>query len=297
MEKKEADELIIDRLFKEVADKKMVCLGLDTHLDYIPNWLKEKHGDVDKIIFQFNKMIIDSTLDIVPVYKLQIAYYEAYGIKGLEAYKKTLEYIKEQGSLSIGDIKRGDISSTAKMYAMAHFEGDFQADFITLNPYMGFDSITPYLDYLKSGDKGIFVLLRTSNPGSKDIQYLKVHGGDESYLYYTIGDKLNQMAGEFIGNCGYSPLGIVTGGTHSEEAIEIRNRYKDQFFLIPGYGHQGGKAEAADLYLRDKNGGLVNSSRGIILAYKNQVDGEENFHKYAREAVLDMRKDIMGVKR
>ena len=287
--------MIIDRLYKEVADKKMVCLGLDTDLDYIPNWLKEKYGDVDKIIFQFNKMIIDSTLDIVPIYKLQIAFYEACGIKGLEAYKKTLEYIKDQGSLSIGDIKRGDISSTANMYAKAHFEGDFEADFITLNPYMGFDSITPYLNYLKSGDKGIFVLLRTSNPGSKDIQYLKVDGDEEAYLYYSIGDRLNQMAGEFTGTSGYSSLGIVTGGTHSEEAIEIRDRYKDQFFLIPGYGHQGGKAQAADLYLRDKNGGVVNSSRGIILAYKNQVDGERNFHKYSREAVLDMRKDIMGV--
>lgn len=285
--------MIIDRLFKEVEDKNMVCLGLDTHLDYIPTWLKEKYGDVDEVIFQFNKIIIDSSLDIVPIYKLQIAYYEAYGIKGLMAYKKTLEYIKNQGSLSIGDIKRGDISATAKMYALAHFEGDFEADFITLNPYMGFDSITPYLDYLKRGDKGIFVLLRTSNPGSKDIQYLNVEG--KSHLYYSIGDKLNDMAKEFIGSSGYSSLGIVTGGTHKEEAIEIRNRYKDQFFLIPGYGHQGGRAEEADLYLRNKNGGVVNSSRGIILAYKNHEDGPENFGKYAREAVMDMRKDIMGV--
>ena len=287
--------MIIDRLFKEVEDKKMVCLGLDTHMDYIPNWVKEKYGDLDEVIFQFNKMIIDTTLDVVPVYKLQIAYYEAYGIKGLLAYKRTLDYIKQQGSLSIGDIKRGDISATAKMYAAAHFEGDFEADFITLSPYMGFDSITPYLDYIKNGDKGIFVLLRTSNPGSKDIQYLKVEGQEKSYLYYSIGDKLNEMGKEFIGSSGYSPLGIVTGGTHKEEAIEIRNRYKDQFFLIPGYGHQGGKAEEADLYLNNKNGGVVNSSRGIILAYKNHEDGEENFHKYARQAVLDMRKDIMEV--
>lgn len=288
--------MIIDKLHKEVEDKSMVCLGLDTHMDYIPNWVKEEFKDVEEIIFQFNKMIIDNTLDIVPIYKLQIAYYEAYGIKGLSAYKRTLEYIKEKGSLSIGDIKRGDISATAKMYAMAHFKGDFEADFITLNPYMGFDSITPYLDYIKNGDKGIFVLLRTSNPGAKDIQYLNVDGKENSPLYYNVGDKLNQMAKEYIGESGYSPIGVVVGGTHREEASEIRNRYKDQFFLIPGYGHQGGKAEDINLYLNDKNGGIVNSSRGIILAYKNYKDGEENFYKYAREAVLKMRDDIWEAK-
>ena len=123
--------LIIDRLYDEVQKKGNVCVGLDTHLDYIPEGIKEKYQDIDEILFQFNKRIIDKTLDIVPVYKLQIAYYEAYGIKGLIGYKKTLEYIKNKGSLSIGDIKRGDISSTAEMYAKAHFEGEFEADFIS----------------------------------------------------------------------------------------------------------------------------------------------------------------------
>jgi orotidine-5'-phosphate decarboxylase len=288
--------LIIDKLYEEVEKKGIVCLGLDTHMDYIPNWVKEKYKDTDEIIFQFNRMIIDNTLDIVPIYKLQIAYYEAYGIKGLLAYKRTLEYIKEKGSLSIGDIKRGDISATAKMYARAHFKGDFETDFITLNPYMGFDSITPYLDYIKDGEKGIFVLLRTSNPGAKDIQYLNIDGKEGSHLYYSIGDRLNEMAKDYLGTSGYSHLGIVTGGTHREEAMEIRDRYKNQFFLIPGYGHQGGKAEDVDLYLNNKNGGIVNSSRGIILAYKNYEDGEENFYKYAREAAIKMRDDILGVK-
>lgn len=288
--------MIIDRLYREVEEKGMVCLGLDTSMDYIPNWLKEKYGDTEEIIFQFNKRIIDDSLDIVPIYKLQIAYYEAWGIRGLLAYKKTLDYLESKGSLAIGDIKRGDISATAKMYAKAHFEGDFETDFITLNPYMGFDSITPYLDYIKAGEKGIFVLLRTSNPGAKDIQYLNVDGEKNSPLYYRVGDGLNKMAKEYLGESGYSPIGVVVGGTSGEEASEIRNRYKDQFFLIPGYGHQGGKAEDIDLYLKDKNGGIVNSSRGIILAYKDYEDGEQNFSKYARKAVIEMKKDIMEVK-
>ena len=146
--------MIIDKLYNEVEKKGNVCVGLDTKLDYVPQWLKEKYQDIDEIIFQFNKRIIDSTLDIVPIYKPQIAFYEAYGLKGLMAYKRTLEYIKENDSISLGDIKRGDISSTAEMYGKAHFEGDFEADFITINPYMGRDSITPYLKYIEEKDKG-----------------------------------------------------------------------------------------------------------------------------------------------
>ncbi len=155
---------------------------MDSHLDYIPDYIKAKYQDVDEILFQFNKGIIDKTMDIVPVYKLQIAFYEAYGIKGLVAYKRTIEYIRNNGIITIGgDIKRGDIASTAEMYAKAHFEGgDFQVDFITLNPYMGFDSITPYLKYIEEKDKGIFILLRTSNPGAKDIQYLQVNPSEDT---------------------------------------------------------------------------------------------------------------------
>jgi orotidine-5'-phosphate decarboxylase len=293
--------LIIDRLYDEVQKKGNVCVGLDTHLDYIPERIKEKYQDIDEILFQFNKRIIDETLDIVPVYKLQIAYYEAYGIKGLIGYKKTLEYIKNKGSLSIGDIKRGDISSTAEMYAKAHFEGEFEADFITLNPYMGFDSITPYLKYIEKGNKGIFVLLRTSNEGAKDIQYLKINAQctmhnaqlkTETLLYYYVGDRLNEIGAKYLGSCGYSSIGAVVGGTHVDEAKEIRDRYKNMFFLIPGYGHQGGKGKDVALYLNKGNGGIVNSSRGIITFYKNYPDGEERFDNYARQAVLAMKEDI-----
>jgi len=292
--------LIIDRLYDEVKKKGNVCLGLDTHLDYVPEKIREKYQDIDDILFEFNKGIIDRTIDLVPIYKLQIAFYEAYGIKGLVAYKRTLEYIRSLGSLSIGDIKRGDISSTAQMYGKAHFEGDFQADFITLSPYMGFDSITPYLKYIESGKKGIFVLLRTSNPGAKDIQYLKVHGPFESEtdnkqvspLYYYIGDRLHELASKYLGSSGYSPIGAVVGGTYVDEAVEIRNRYENMFFLIPGYGQQGARGKDVALYLKDGNGGVVNSSRGIIRAYKEYPDGAEKFDEYARKAVLAMKEDI-----
>lgn len=283
--------MIIDKLYKEVNQKGNVCVGLDTHLDYIHEEMKDKYQEIDKILFHFNKRIIDNTLDIVPIFKLQIAFYEAYGLKGLEAYKRTLEYIKSKGSLSIGDIKRGDISSTAEMYAKAHFHGDFETDFITLNPYMGFDSITPYLKDIERGDKGIFVLLRTSNPGAKDIQYLNVEG---EKLYYNVGDKLNELASKHIGKSGYSPIGAVVGGTHIDEAKEIRDRYNNMFFLIPGYGHQGGKGKDVAMYLKDGNGGIVNSSRGIITAYKKYEDGAENLDRYTREAVLTMKEDIQN---
>lgn len=288
--------MIIDRLYEEVEKKGIVCVGLDTHLDYIPKKLKDEYQDVDRIMFEFNKRIIDNTLDIVPIYKLQIAYYEAYGIKGLMAYKRTLEYIKSAGSLSIGDIKRGDISSTAEMYGKAHFEGDFEADFITLNPYMGFDTITPYLKYLERRDKGIFVLLRTSNPGAKDIQYLKA-GPQSNYIYYHIGDRLKELGQNYIGSCGYSLIGAVVGGTHIDEGEEIRNKYKNMFFLIPGYGRQGGKGKDVVIYLNKRNGGIVNSSRGIITSYKKYEDGDKNFEKYARLTVLDMREDILNGER
>ena len=292
--------MIIDRLYDEVNKKGNVCVGLDTHLDYVPEEIKLKYQNIDDILFQFNKKIIDATIDIVPIYKLQIAFYEAYGIKGLTSYKKTLEYIKSEGSLSIGDIKRGDISSTADMYAKAHFEGDFEADFITLNPYMGFDSITPYLKYIESGNKGIFVLLRTSNPGAKDIQYLKVQEAKgtvpNASLYYHVGDRLNEIGSKYLASCGYSSIGAVVGGTHVDEAKEIRDRYKNMFFLIPGYGHQGGKGKDVALYLNNGNGGIVNSSRGIITAYKKYEDSPENFDNCARKAVLTMKGDIEGEK-
>ncbi len=281
--------MIIDRLYDEVKNKGNVCVGLDTHMDYIPESMKEKYQDIEEIIFQFNKRIIDCTNDIVAIYKLQIAYYESYGISGLVAYIRTLKYLKSINALSIGDVKRGDIASTADMYAKAHFEGDFETDFITLNPYMGFDSITPYFRYLDKGNKGIFVLLRTSNPGAKDIEYLDVNGKS---LYYHVGDKLQELGLKYLGNSGYSLIGAVVGGTHTDEAIEIREKYKNMYFLIPGYGAQGARGKDVNLYLNNGNGGIVNSSRGIITAYKKHENGTDEFDKYTRDAVLNMREDI-----
>lgn len=283
--------MIVDRLYEAVKEKGFVCVGLDSHLDYIPNYIKEKHEKLSDIIFEYNKTIIDATSDIVAIYKPQIAYYESNGLEGLIAYQRTLRYLKEKGLLSIGDVKRGDIASTAKEYAKAHFKGEFEADFITLNPYMGMDSITPYLDYLKTGEKGVFVLLRTSNEGAKDIECLDYNG---EALYFKVGDELKKFADELTSECGYSPLGFVVGATHSEEAKKIRERYKNIFFLLPGYGAQGAKAEDIRTYLNDFNGGVVNSSRGIIKYYQKFEDGEEKFAHYTREAVLNMRKDIYG---
>lgn len=283
--------MIIDKLYEAVKEKGFVCVGLDSHLDYIPNYIKQKHEKISDVIFEYNKTIIDATSDIVAIYKPQIAYYEANGLEGLIAYQRTLRYLKEKGLLSIGDVKRSDIASTAKEYAKAHFKGEFEADFITLNPYMGMDSITPYLDYLKTGEKGVFVLLRTSNEGAKDIECLEYQ--DEP-LYFKVGDELKKFADSLTSECGYSPLGYVVGATHSEEAKKIRERYKNIFFLLPGYGAQGAKAEDIRTYLNDFNGGVVNSSRGIIKYYQKFEDGEERFAHYTREAVLNMRKDIYG---
>lgn len=283
--------MIVDRLYEAVKEKGFVCVGLDSHLDYIPNYIKQKHEKISDVIFEYNKTIIDATSDIVAIYKPQIAYYEANELEGLIAYQRTLRYLKEKGLLSIGDVKRGDIASTAKEYAKAHFKGEFEADFITLNPYMGMDSITPYLDYLKTGEKGVFVLLRTSNEGAKDIECLDYNG---EALYFKVGDELKKFADELTSECGYSPLGFVVGATHSEEAKKIRERYKNIFFLLPGYGAQGAKAEDIRTYLNDFNGGVVNSSRGIIKYYQKFEDGEERFAHYTREAVLNMRKDIYG---
>lgn len=280
--------MIIDKLSKRINERSIVCVGLDTSTDYVPEKIK-KGKKVSEYLFEFNKEIIDNTKDLVACFKVQIAYYEAHGIEGLIAYKNTLKYLKDNDLISIADVKRGDIANTAKEYAKAHFEGDFEADFITVNPFMGYDTLEHYLPYLESKEKGIFVLMRTSNPGSKDIQYKDYKGQP---LYYEIGDNLNKIAKDYLGECNLSSLGFVVGGTQSENANKIRERYPNIMFLIPGYGAQGAKPEDIRVYLDNFKKGIVNSSRGIILNYRKFDDGEENIGKYARQAVEDMRKDI-----
>ncbi|GAA0748465.1 orotidine-5'-phosphate decarboxylase [Clostridium oceanicum] len=282
--------MIIDKLYEDVKSKGNVCVGLDTDISYIPKKFLQKFNYVEDAIFRFNQRIIDATSDIASCYKVQIAYYEALGINGLLVYKKTLDYIKEKGIVSIADIKRGDIANTAKMYAKAHFEGDFESDIITLNPYMGMDSLEPYMPYIEKKNKGVFLLLRTSNKGSKDIQHLILE--DKKKVYDSVGEKIKATGDKILGKSGYSSIGAVVGCTSNEEAKMLREKYDKTFFLIPGYGAQGGKAETARAYLNKGNGGVVNSSRGILLAYKNHDEEGKNFEEYARLEAINMRNNL-----
>ena len=268
---------MVSKLIEKIQKTKApICVGLDPMLGYIPEHVKEKafaeFGETlegaAEAIWQFNCAIVDATADLIPAVKPQIAMYEQFGIEGLKAYDRTVKYCQQKGLIVIGDIKRGDIAKTAEMYAMGHFTGDFEADFVTLAPYMGLDSISPYLPYAEKQGKGMFVLCRTSNGGAKDFEYEKL--ADGRHVYDLVGDKLNALGKDYMGEHGYSSIGLVIGGTHIEEATEIRAKYQDSFFLIPGYGAQGGKAEDIAQYLTKGNGGVVNSSRGILLAYKKQ---------------------------
>ncbi len=279
---------IIDKLYDRVGKRGVVCIGLDTALSYVPDYIKNVRSSGDAI-FEFNKQIIDATSDVASCFKVQIAYYEALGLEGLAAYKKTLDYLREKDQIIIADIKRGDIAATATMYAKAHFEGDFEADFVTLSPYMGMDSIEPYLPYLEKGNKGVFSLVRTSNPGAEDIEYLDTSNGKK--VYEIVADKIAEMSKNYVGRCGYTAIGGVIGCTHVEEGKKIRANYSNMFFLIPGYGAQGGKAEDVALYLNNGNGGVVNSSRGILLAYKKE-NREKEFDLCAREEAIKMRDAI-----
>jgi len=286
----------VDRLFEAVANNGHVCVGLDTCADYVPPSERRKAGNDADAVLAFNKALIDATLDAAACYKVQIAYYEEMGKAGLCAYSETLKYIRAKGGLVIADIKRGDIADTAVRYAKAHFAGDFEADFVTLSPYMGMDSIQPWLSEAQERGKGAFVLMRTSNPGMKDFEYLELTSGKR--LYHAVGDKLSSLAQECAGKNGYGLFGAVVGCTEKDEAAEIRKNYPSLFFLIPGYGAQGGGAQDAVLLLRNGNGGVVNASRSIITAWK-QTSGElekaDNAlaAQAAREATVKMRDEIL----
>jgi orotidine-5'-phosphate decarboxylase len=284
----------VDLLFESVAVKGHVCIGLDTSAEYVPPVETRKTG-VDAVL-EFNKALVDATIDIAACYKVQIAYYEEMGIAGLCAYRDTLKYIRSKGCLVIADIKRSDIADTAKRYAKAHFSGDFQADFVTLSPYMGTDSLAPWLNEAETRGKGAFVLMRTSNPGMRDFEYQSLANGKR--LYHEVGDKVAELASNNMGKNGYGLFGAVVGCTEKEEAAEIRKRYANLFFLIPGYGAQGGAAENAVLLLRGGNGGVVNASRSVITAW-HQEDGAENADNSfaalaARRAAMKMRDEILN---
>ena len=279
----------MDKLYEAVAARGPVCVGLDTDFSYLPEGFAKAELTAGENIVRFNKAVVDATKDVAGCFKVQIAYYESLGLDGIRAYKETLDYVKAAGMPVIADIKRGDIAKTAEMYAKAHFEGDFEADFITLAPYMGLDSIRPYLPYVTGAGKGLFVLVCTSNPGAKDFEYEKL--ADGRHVYDMVGDKLHELGGECMGEKGYSSLGLVIGGTHIEEAAEIRARYEDSFFLIPGYGAQGGTADDIARYLdKHSNGGVVNSSRAVLLAYKKQPGVA--FDEAARNECIKMKEAI-----
>lgn len=275
----------MDRLYEAVAAKGPVCVGLDTDFSYLPEGYPDSTKTAGENLVRFNREIINATREVAGCYKVQIAYYEALGMDGMMAYRDTLAYLRENKLLTIADIKRGDIAKTAEMYAKAHFEGDFEADFITLAPYMGLDSLSPYLPYMEKSGKGAFVLCRTSNGGAKDFEYEKLSDG--RHVYDLVGDKVAELGKGYMGEHGYSSIGLVIGGTHIEEAKEIRAKYQNSFFLIPGYGAQGGKAEDIAQYLQKGNGGAVNSSRGILLAYKKQEG--VRFDEAAYRECVDMK--------
>lgn len=305
--------MVIDKLIDKIKQTgNPTVVGLDPRLDYIPDFILKKcyskKGNTlkaaAKAMYIFNKKIINEIYDLVPAVKPQIAMYERYGIEGLKAYVKTVKYAKKKGLIVIGDIKRSDIASTAEAYSDGHIgEAEvgvnkfksFNQDFITLNPYLGSDSITPFLKDCRQYEKGLFVLAKTSNPNSGEIQDLLVDGIP---LYEIVGQLISKWGEELIGENGFSSVGAVVGATHPEQAKRLREIMPHTFFLVPGYGAQGGKAEDLSVcFNSDGIGAIVNSSRGIIAAhlkdeYKDSFNGEENFAKAARQAVINMKNDL-----
>ena len=273
----------IDKLFENVESRGHVCVGLDTAPDYVPPLERKAAQNSAEAVLAYNKSLIDSTFDVCACYKVQIAYYEEMGLEGLRAYSQTLKYIRSKGCLAIADIKRGDIADTAVRYAKAHFCGDFEADFVTLSPYLGMDSVDPWLKEAQASGKGAFVLMRTSNKGMKDFQYPDT--------YHKVGEKMSALMQQHKGRYGYGMFGVVVGCTERDEAAEIRRNHSGLFFLIPGYGAQGGGAQDVAPLLRGGNGGVVNASRSIITAWMTE-EKAENAAEAARNAAIKMRDEI-----
>ena len=303
----------MDKLYEAVAGRGHVCVGLDTAIEYIPQKVRAIFSSGADAVLAYNVAVIDATIDIAACYKVQIAYYEALGLPGLLAYAATLRYLREKNALSIADIKRGDIADTASRYASAHFNGDFEADFVTLSPYMGMDAIEPWFEWAHKKGKGAFVLMRTSNRGRCDFEELNLDGPASHKLkvYDAVGFKISELADALSGEHGYGAFGVVVGADpkspeEREEAAAIRSGYPNLFFLIPGYGAQGGAASDAALLLRNGNGGVVNASRSILKAWTANaasagIDASEVDYNFAanaaRNAALDMRDAIRAAAR
>ena len=303
-------------MIKKLVDKIVetnapIVVGLDPMMKYLPKHLAdvafEQYGETlegaAEAIWQYNKGIIDNIYDIVPAVKPQIAMYEQFGIEGLKAFKKTVDYCHEKGMIVIGDVKRGDIGSTSEAYAVAHLGKvnvgskaitPFDEDFATVNPYLGSDGINPFIKVCNEQDRGIFILVKTSNPSSGEFQDRIIDGRP---LYEWVGEKVAEWGAECMGD-GYSYVGAVVGATYPEMGRTLRKLMPKSFILVPGYGAQGGKgADLVDFFNEDGLGAIVNSSRGIIAAYKNEKYtqyGAENFGDASRAAVMDMVADING---
>lgn len=296
--------MITDALIERIVGmKNPTCVGLDTSFDYLPDEMragvKDFAGAAERI-FDFNKTLIDRLYDVVPSVKVQIAYYEMYGAPGLKAFEETLRYAAEKGLIVIADAKRNDIGSTAACYSAAFLgetevEGNasraFPADFLTVNAYLGTDGIAPFVDDCKKRDRGIFVLVKTSNPSSGELQNKLLADGTPVYEY--MGALVEKWGEGTEGKYGYSAVGAVVGATHPEEAARLRKLLPHTFFLIPGYGAQGGNAQMLKCcFGADGLGGVVNNSRGILCAYRKRGG---TYYDAARAAALDMQRDLASV--
>ncbi len=296
--------MITDRLIEGIIDmQNPTCVGLDTLFDYLPDEMKAGvttfEGVAERVV-EFNKKIIDNIYDIVPSVKVQIAYYEMYGVAGMKAYEETLKYANEKGLVVIADAKRNDIGSTASCYAKT-FLGEtavneksfraFPSDYVTVNGYLGTDGIAPFVEECEKKDKGIFVLVKTSNPSGAEIQNMVLDSGVPMYEY--MGGLVEKWGESTVGKYGYSAVGAVVGATHPTEAKRLREVLKHTFFLIPGYGAQGGNAEMLkNCFGEDGLGGVVNNSRGILCAYKKNGG---SYFEAARNATIAMQKDLSSV--
>ncbi len=285
-----------------------IVVGLDPMMKFIPEEISsqafKKYGETlegaAEAIWQFNKGIIDSICDIVPAVKPQVAMYEQFGIEGMKAYDRTIKYSQEKGLIVIGDVKRGDIGSTSAAYAAGHLGkvsvgsksySAFNEDFITVNPYLGTDGIKPFVDVCKEERKGLFILVKTSNPSSGEFQDRLIDGRP---LYEWVGEKVAEWGADCMDG-EYSEIGAVVGATYPEMGKVLRKIMPKSFILVPGYGAQGGKgADLVHFFHEDGLGAIVNSSRGIIAAYQQEKYQGMSFADAARAAVIDMREDIAG---
>ena len=303
---------MINKLVSKIQKQNApIVVGLDPMMQFVPQHLQdaafEQYGETlegaAEAIWQFNKAIIDNIYDIVPAVKPQIAMYEQFGIEGLKAFKKTVDYCHEKDMVVIGDVKRGDIGSTSEAYAVAHLGkvtvgsnkiSAFDEDFATVNPYLGSDGINPFTKVCKEEKKGIFILVKTSNPSSGEFQDKLIDGKP---LYEHVGAKVDEWGRECMGD-DYSYVGAVVGATYPEMGAALRKIMPKAYILVPGYGAQGGKgSDLVNFFNKDGLGAIVNSSRGIIAAYaKDEYAkfGEKNFAEASRQAAIDMINDING---